>query len=90
MLSRTHGVVLASIQAVSAVGMDADVVTLLLLPEVVMVVDCRESVQQQAFALSEIDCNKFIDLKSTFLQIILTGVSQQQIPPVSERNKRAV
>lgn len=80
----THGAVLASIQAVSAARLDADVVTLLLLAEVVMVVDCKEAVQQQAFALSEIDCIKFTDLGSTYLQIVLTGVGQQQLPQVGE------
>lgn len=84
MLDISHGRLLATIRAIPTVGStDDDLVTLLLLPEVVIVIDCKEAIQHQAFALSEIDCVKMEEMDSVYLQLILTGVDQQNIPPVS-------
>lgn len=69
-----HGRVIGTVRAMSAVRAgDTDMVTLVLLPELVVVIDCKESFQQQAFALSEIDCHKYEEMDSVYLRIYLTG-----------------
>ena len=74
LLTMNHGRVIATIRAMSAVRAgDADLVTLVLLPELVVVIDCKESFQQQAFALSEIDCHKYDEMDSVYLRLYLTG-----------------
>lgn len=61
---------------------EPELVTLLLLPKLVIVIDCKENVQQQAFALSEIACHKLEEMDSIYLQIFLTG-EERTTPRVS-------
>ena len=74
MLTAHHGQTLCSIQASHVSCGEKDLTMLLLLPELIIVVDCKENVQQQAFALSQIDCLKYEESNGRVcLQILLTG-----------------
>lgn len=74
LLSLSHG------EVITCLTSHADeTVILLLLPEVLVVVDGRENYQQQAFALSEIDCVRSQEKEDGhhIMQIFLTGVQNQ-------------
>lgn len=72
-----YGNILASIRAVSSSHdvSSNDIVTLLLLPELIVVVDCKEMMQQQAFAISEIDCQKIDENGSVHIRILLSHMT---------------
>ena len=62
-----------AIQA-NTVSEDEEFTMLLLLPELIIVMDCKENIQQQAFALSQIDCHKYEETDDrVYLQLFLTG-----------------
>lgn len=86
LLTLNHGRVICTIRAMSSVAAgDTDLVTLVLLPELVVVIDCKESFQQQAFALSEIDCLKHNEMDSVYLRLLLTGDQKYKSEPSKVR-----
>ena len=77
--------VFASIRAASSLGSvsDGELVSLILLSDLIVVVDCKEMMQQQAFAVSEIDCAKIQERDSVHIRISLSRLSSSSNSMVS-------